>query len=206
MNFYALNVAPINGWETHLGMGGASLVVTAQGTGRTVMHPAGTAAMAQSAAGNLRKAVAGTGTAMQALAATGSAYTRMYGIGLAGTELLATGDGIVLPFFGGVARMALTASGKGAVSPLNAAMAAIKLQAADVSINAIAVRGTGTLEIALNAKYGIPASHPRAGTIKNKRDRAMLVATDSRKFSVLADVEMRLRKREPLRVARDRRS
>ena len=146
MNFYALNVAPINGWETHLGMGGASLVVTAQGVARTEMHPAGTAAMA------------------------------------------------------------LTASGIGAVSPLNAAMAAIELQATDVSINAIAVLGTGTLEMALNAKYGIPARPPRSGTIENKRDRSMLVASEPRAFTVLAEVEMRLRKREPLRVARERRS
>lgn len=206
MNFYGLNVAPINGWETHLGMGGASLVVTAQGVGRTVMHPAGTAAMAQSAAGNLRKAVAGAGTAMQALAATGSAYTRMYNAGLAGPELVAAGDGIVLPFFGGVARMALTASGKGAVSSLNEAAALIELKAADSSINSLAVLGFGLADMMLLGKYGIPANPPHLSVFKNKRDRSMLVATDSRKFSVLADVEMRLRKREPLRVARDRRS
>lgn len=186
MNFYGLNVAPINGWETHLGMGGASLVVTAQGIGRTVMHSAG--------------------TAMQALAATGSDYTRMYGAGLAGPELVAAGDGTVLPFFGGVARMALTASGKGAVSPLNAVTATIELLADDASINSIAVRGTCTLEMALNAKYGIPVSPPRSGTIENKRDRSMLVTSEPRSFTVLADVEMRLRRREPMRVARERRS
>lgn len=206
MNFYALNVAPINGWETHLGMGGASLVVTAHGVGRTVMHPAGTAAMVQTATGNGLLAATGAGNALQALAAAGSAYTRMYGAGLAGPELIAAGDGIVLPFFGGVARMALTALGKGAVSPLNAATATIELRAEDVSINSIAVRGAGTLDMALTAKYGIPVSPPRSGTIENKSDRSMLVASEQRSFVVLADVEMRLRRREPLRVARERRS
>lgn len=184
MDFYAINVAPINGWQTALGSGAASM------------------AMSGTALGGLM--LLGSGSAVQRITASGNGYAVIYGLGQASQRLIAVGDGKLIPFMGGTARMSINAVGNGVVAPLNASTAALRLLAADSSMNSIAVVGWGVSDMALSAEYGIPKNKPRSGSVDNKRDRKMTIQEDERALVVLADVDMRLRRPEPLRVARER--
>lgn len=206
MNFYALNVAPLAGWETHLGVGSAGLSASASGTGRRDIRLSGTAALSAVAAGGGKVAKTGAGSAAQAISASGSAYARLFQAGSATATLAANGSGRVAPRVPGSASITAQAAGVGVVSPFIQTAAIIHIGAVDMSANSLAVAGQGQADTQLQGSYGIPASPQHLVFTKIKSDRVMLVATDSRKFSVLADVEMRLRKREPLRVARNRRS
>ena len=206
MNFYALNVAPLAGWETHLGVGSAGLSASASGTGRSNILLSGKAALSAVAAGGGKAAKIGAGIAVQAIQAIGAAYARMSLAGAAAAALAAYGNGLASHRMPGSASIATQAAGIGVVSPFAKVEAIIQFSADDVSANSLAATGRGLANMQLLGKYGIPNNTWHPMLTKNKRTRSMLVAPDNRKLSVPPDTDTKLRKREQLRVARNRRS
>lgn len=182
---YALNAAPINGWETHQGSGQADQAISAAGVGHAVIRDTGSAYMALSASGNGMSARLGAGSAPMALYASGIGYAMLHGFGAADQALTATGDGKIIPFMGGQARLVMTATGNGVVSPAMIGMALLRLAASDGSMNSIAVRGNGEADLVLSGAYGIP-NPPVTPTIyaATHNSRRLHVASELRRIRV----------------------
>lgn len=203
---YALNVAPINGWETHSGIGRADQSMSAVGAGSSIMLEYGSATLQLSAQGSGLSAARGAGSAPMQFSVSGIAHAIIHGYGSVGADLAASGEGTIIPFMGGVAILQLSLSGNGNVAPANQGRADFRFSAIDVSISPIAARGAGLAEMALTGAYGIPYKAITDGFISNKRDRTLRVGADDRRFTMPADHELRrVRPERPLRLSRESR-
>lgn len=110
---YALNVTPINGWETHLGQGQADAALSVDGAGRLTMHaPADPAGMALAGLADGLLGIVGAGQADQALTATGASTAILKPVGGASMALEAEGTGYAAFFTTGQAEMALDGIGQ----------------------------------------------------------------------------------------------
>jgi len=175
MNLHAINVVPINGWETHLGVGSAAVAVSgSMGTG--FYGPAtlgtGTAPLALNVSGSGRLIVAGAGSAVLAeiqgsgsgilarlgagsagMAITGEAYgyLRRFAAGDALLELLAEGEGEVILSLGGRISIDVLANGSGILAALGEGRADIELTALGDGKVRRAVFGSGQITQTLYA-------------------------------------------------------
>lgn len=157
---YALNVTPINGWETHFGSGHSDAVLSAAGNGYRAFFAIGSQAdmalAVQAAAGYL--VITGfADDAIAALTASGSGVKAMTGAGVADQTLSAVGIPVlkVLPVgeatlalaVNGQALKALTGSGT-ADQALVVSGQAVKALTGDGTANQVlGVSGTGYLVI-----------------------------------------------------------
>lgn len=136
---YALNVTPINGWETLLGQGQAGMTLAATGDGYRVFFAVGqTASMSLAASGVGLLVITGfaQGAAL-ALASSGAGLKALTGTGTANQTLSAVGVPVLQARPIGQAGMALTVSGAAMKALLGAGLAA----------QAMNVNGTGYLVI-----------------------------------------------------------
>ena len=196
MNFYPINVAPINGWATYQGSGQADMAMAAQGAGYAEMHTAGSiASMAQTATGSGIVAVLGSGSASQAMTASGIGYAKIFGSGQSNYLITAAGDGRVVPFMGGTALMALTASGNGKVSPSNIGYASLSMLARDYSVNNVGAAGKGTAEMRFSGAYGIPTGKTLSASIDNVKGRLFVISDEHRVFKVSPDTQVGSRRK-----------
>jgi len=128
---YALNVTPINGWETHLGQGQVAMSLSAQGDGFRAFFAVGqTAAMTLAASGAGYLVI--TGLAQQAalaLASSGAGIKALTGAGAAAQALLAVGVPVLEARPVGEGAMALTVSGAARKALLGSGIAAQALGA-----------------------------------------------------------------------------
>lgn len=143
MNFYALNAAPINGWETHLGSGQAAMSLLASGESANVALGAGAAQLALSASGNGTRRVPALGAAAMQLQAAGEGTRWVLGSGTATMQMAAEGEGNVVEGVGGRATMVMTAKGIGGILVHGAGLAQMGMDASGDGRAATGRYGTG---------------------------------------------------------------
>lgn len=111
---YALNVAPINGWETQLGQGQADISLSATGSGYRAFFATGqAAAMALSASGAGRSTIYGAGSSAQSLSASGVPVLSVRPVGSSALALSANGTSANSVRSDGIASASLFADGDG---------------------------------------------------------------------------------------------
>lgn len=183
---YALNVTPINGWQTQLGVGIAHQQLQSNGVGYLIMvGKAQAAILALTPAGLAAVVLLGVGQGPLALILTGRGYAVIRGEGAALAELEADGNGILIPFLGGQAAMIMTGFGFGAIAADGRGLANLQLECTDESSNSIASRGAGFAAIIMAGLAGIPRpSMIRDDGLTHVASRRMLVAQGLRRMTV----------------------
>lgn len=186
---YALNVTPLNGWETMFGSGQADAALTADGVSVTFVFGFGEIAALE-------------------MEATGTQYAILHALAQAAEQALSAGaDGILATLGQGTAIQVLTASGEGTRRVSFVGVDAdLALAVSDHSVANIATLGAGQAELISTASYGIPNPHIRPTDFVEAAS-IMIVSDDNRILTVPHELEMNpLRARRPLVVARgDRR-
>jgi hypothetical protein len=89
---YALNAAPINGWQTFNGVGSSSMVVAASGGALAADLGVGASEMAMAASGDAASVELGVGTADLSMVATGDAKEATLGTAAAAMAMSAAGN------------------------------------------------------------------------------------------------------------------
>lgn len=89
---YALNAAPINGWQTFNGVGSSVMVMAATGDALAADLAIGTSAMAMAASGATASVELGTGSVSQAMTATGTAKEASLGTATSVMAMTASGS------------------------------------------------------------------------------------------------------------------
>lgn len=172
MNFYALNAAPINGWETHLGSGQVAMSLAASGEARTA------------------DAHYGTGHGIMEFRAWDipKSYSTYHGSGTAGMRLAAAGAGTIIAKNGGTAAVQIQAQGAGrnATRVYGEGVAAMSLIASRVvSEQHRQIKGEGAATMAIQASARdnrvimLPSSFSPA-----PKARGLRVATENRAMRV----------------------
>lgn len=153
MNFYALNTAPINGWETHLGSGQAAMSLLASGESADVALGAGAAQLALTASGNGTRRVPALGAAAMQLQAAGEGTRGVLGSGTATMVMTANGIGGILVQGAGIAQMRMDASGDGraATGRYGTGHGIMEFRAWDIPKSYATYHGSGTAGMRLAA-------------------------------------------------------
>lgn len=143
MNFYALNTAPINGWETQFGSGQAELTMLASGVSANVDLGAGVAQLSLSASGDGTRRVPASGSASMQLQAAGDGTRWVLGAGTATMQMAADGNGDVVSGVGGKISMVMHAGGIGGILVQGAGLAQMRIDASGDGRAATGRYGTG---------------------------------------------------------------
>lgn len=158
MNLYALNTAPINGWETHLGSGQAAMSLAASGASANTDLGTGAAQLALSASGSGTRRVPASGSASMQIQAAGSGTRWVLGTGTASMQMAAAGNGEVSNGMGGKVSLVLHASGTGGILVNGSGVAQMQMGASGEARTADAHYGTGHCIMESRA-WDIPKSY-----------------------------------------------
>lgn len=161
---YALNVAPINGWETHTGAGAAACELSATGEGIRQLH--------------------GDGAADLELSGNGVGYARIHGASSITAELTTSGDGLLAKTGQGAAGLELTADGIGGIVHYPQASLLLELTTNGVAAGVALGQGEGALE--LSALWGLPNPVVRGAFATAHGSRVMIVQPGARELVVPA--------------------
>ncbi|MGX0136351.1 hypothetical protein [Cupriavidus metallidurans] len=108
MNLYALNVTPIDGWQTLRGNGTAAMSLAGTGVSANVDLGAGSVPLVLAVAGDGTRRVPASGDVGTSLQVSGDGIRRVPAIGGSSMMLTASGDGIAAPALGGKCTLMLT--------------------------------------------------------------------------------------------------
>lgn len=200
MDFYALNVAPLNGWETHIGSGRASANVSTQASAYLVMsNGEGHAQVAATGNADGMKARLGQAVAGLTLNVQGTGYSIIHGVGSVQAEVITLADGGVIPFMGGHAQVVLSAQANAMVAKLGVSYAPMLMYGA--ANGRRAVLGAGRADAFVFTRYGIPepfikpvqfeATHA-SRRLKDSAIEGMKVAQDRYDMNVMPKQVMRV--------------
>lgn len=148
MNFYAINVAPLNGYETQFAAGEGAVVVAATGDGKRAALGASAASITLTgqATAVLKNNAAGAATIQ--VAATGNGKQAALGASSASIVLTTTGNGKKASLGAGQGALALTATGAGLLARKGAGASSIQLDGTASAILKAAGRGAASISIA----------------------------------------------------------